>query len=92
MSDDMSEKKTAGAFDVRNIIGALLSIYGVILLLVGIFNGDGGPKSGDVNSNLWAGLILLVVGIAFLAWARLKPVVVPDDVDKEALEGPPPGH
>lgn len=88
----MSEKKTAGAFDVRNIIGALLAIYGVILLLVGIFNGDGGPKSGDVNSNLWAGLILLVVGIVFLAWARLKPVVVPEDVDKEALEGPPPGH
>ena len=88
----MSEKKTAGAFDVRNIIGALLSIYGVILLLMGIFSGDGGPKSGDVNSNLWAGLVLLVVGVFFLVWARTKPIVVPEDVDKSALEGPPPGH
>ena len=88
----MSENKTAGAFDVRNIIGALLSIYGVVLLLVGIFNGDGGPKSADVNSNLWAGLALLVVGVIFLAWARVRPIVVPDDVDKSSLEGPPPGH
>jgi hypothetical membrane protein len=89
----MSEKKTAGAFDVRNIIGALLSVYGVILLLVGIFNGDGGPKSADINSNLYAGIILLVVGVGFLAWARVRPVVVdPEAIDRESLEGPPPGH
>lgn len=88
----MSEKKTAGAFDVRNIIGALLAVYGVILLLVGIFNGDGGPKSADVNSNLYAGIILLVVGVGFLTWARLRPIVVPEDLDKSEMEGPPPGH
>lgn len=88
----MSEKQTAGIFDVRNIIGALLSIYGVVLLLMGIFNGDGGPKSADVNSDLWAGLVLLVVGVGFLVWAKVRPVVVPEDIDKEALEGPPPGH
>ena len=87
----MAEKQTAGAFDIRNVIGALLGIYGVVLILVGIFDGDGGPKSGDVNSNLWAGLVLLVVGVIFLAWARIRPVVV-GDVDKDALEGPPPGH
>ena len=88
----MSEKQTAGIFDVRNIIGALLSIYGVVLLLMGIFNGDGGPKSADINSDLWAGLVLLVVGVGFIVWARVRPVVVPDEIDKEALEGPPPGH
>ena len=85
-------KKTAGAFDVRNIIGALLTIYGVVLTLTGIFDGGGGPKSGDVNSNLWAGIILLVVGVFFLVWARLRPIVVPDNIDREGLEGPPPGH
>ncbi len=28
---------------------------------------------------LWAGLGLLVVGLGFLAWWRLKPIVVPED-------------
>ncbi len=93
MTEQTSEKKTAGAFDVRNIIGALLTVYGIVLTLVGAVNGDGGPKSADVNSNLWAGLILLVVGIGFLVWARVRPVVVdPKEIDREGLEGPPPGH
>jgi hypothetical protein len=93
MTEQTSEKKTAGAFDVRNIIGALLAVYGVVLTAVGVVNGDGGPKSGDVNSNLWAGLVLLVVGIGFLVWARVRPVVVdPTAIDREGLEGPPPGH
>ena len=75
----MSEKKTAGALDIRNIIGGLLGVYGVVLLITGIVNSDGGPKSADVNSNLWAGIVLLVVGLVFLAWARLRPVVVAED-------------
>jgi len=29
------KKTTAGAFDVRNIIGALMAIYGVILVIWG---------------------------------------------------------
>ena len=33
----MSERKTAGAFDIRNVIGALLTLYGVILLLTAAF-------------------------------------------------------
>jgi len=93
INEQTNEKKTAGAFDVRNIIGALLTIYGVVLTAVGVVNHDGGPKSGDVNSNLWAGLVLLVVGIAFLAWARVRPIVVrTDEIDRDGLEGPPPGH
>ncbi|HEY0889801.1 MAG TPA: hypothetical protein VGE38_09340 [Nocardioides sp.] len=70
------EKKTAGAFDIRNVIGGLLLVYGVILTLVGLF-ADGEPeKTGDVNANLWAGIVLVVVGAAFLVWSRVRPVVV----------------
>ncbi len=32
-----SQKHTAGALDIRNIIGGLLGVYGVILVLMGIF-------------------------------------------------------
>ena len=70
------EKKTAGAFDIRNVIGGLLLVYGVILTLVGIFGDKEGDKTGDVNANLWAGIVLLVVGGAFVVWSRLRPVVV----------------
>ena len=70
------EKKTAGAFDIRNVIGGLLLVYGVILTLVGIFGDKEGDKTGDVNANLWAGIVLLAVGGAFVVWSRLRPVVV----------------
>jgi hypothetical protein len=97
----MSEKrgkKTAGAFDVRSIIGALLGIYGVILTVMGLL-GDVGPASpdapsgagDDINANLWAGLALLAVSAVFLAWWRLRPIVVPKDVDSDHGLDQPPG-
>jgi len=70
-------RHTAGILDIRNIIGALLGIYGVILLIMGLFGDEEGEKTGDVNANLWAGLALLVAGAVFITWARLRPVKVP---------------
>jgi hypothetical protein len=69
----------AGAFDIRVFIGALLGLYGVILVLTGLFATDEAAlaKSDDVNVNLWTGLALVVAGAGFVAWARLRPVVVP---------------
>lgn len=83
------EKHTAGALDIRNIIGGLLAVYGVILILMGIFGDKELDKTGNVNANLWAGLAMAVVGTAFLIWARLRPIVVPKDVAKSD-DGPPP--
>jgi hypothetical protein len=71
-------KKNAGAFDVRVIIGSLLGIYGLVLLLMGLFGDPETEKTGGVNANLWAGLALLAVGVFFLAWWRLRPIVVAD--------------
>ena len=68
---------TAGAFDIRNIIGGLIGLYGVILTLMGIFGDQELDKTGDVNANLWAGLVMLLMGAGFLAWARWRPLVVP---------------
>ena len=72
---------TAGAFDIRNIIGGLIGLYGVILTLMGIFGDKELEKTGGVNANLWAGLIMLAFGVGFLAWARLRPVVVPEHTE-----------
>lgn len=82
----MAKKKTAGVFDVRNVIGSLLGIYGVILVLLGIFGEKDPDKSAGVNANLWAGIILIVVGLVFLIWNWLRPVVVESDGTNDAPE------
>jgi len=77
------DKKTVGVFDIRFIIGGLIGLYGVILTFLGLFDAsDKELARGDgLNINLWAGLGMLVVGAAFILWARLRPVIVPDDVE-----------
>jgi len=82
-------RKTAGAFDVRNVIGGLLAIYGVILLLTAAFRG-GAPQGTHNSDNWWGGGALLLVGVIFLAWARLRPVVVKDK-PASGSEEPPQG-
>ena len=82
-------KQTAGAFDVRNIIGGLLGVYGVILVLMGLFADAESAKPDDVNSNLWAGLALLVASAVFIVWWRLRPISVPHTDDHGELERPP---
>ncbi|MGL5816514.1 MAG: hypothetical protein ACRCYR_03050 [Phycicoccus sp.] len=88
----MSEKRTAGAFDIRNIIGMLLTVYGVLLTGLGLFADPETDKTGGPNANLWAGVVLLVAGLGFVAWSRLRPVQVPDDVEPapEDPTGPAP--
>ena len=81
--DDKKAKKTAGALDVRNIIGMLMAVYGVILVVMGVFSDSTAAKSGDVNANLWTGLALLVGAAVFFGWARLRPLVVPEHVETE---------
>lgn len=85
MSDGTSSTGTgshqAGVFDIRNIIAALLGVYGVILTLAGLFGEHEPERTGGVNANLWTGIGLLVVAGAFLLWARLRPLEVPADVD-----------
>src|SRR5690242_5656502 len=87
-------RHTAGALDIRNIIGGLIGAYGVILVLMGIFDfGDTeSERTGDVNANLWAGLVMVAFAAGFIIWARVRPIVVPDHVEPADPEGRPPGH
>ncbi|WP_205730122.1 hypothetical protein [Blastococcus sp. TF02-8] len=68
----------AGAFDVRNVIAGLIGFYGVVLVLVGLFGESAADreKTGDVHANLWSGLVMVVVALAFFLWTRLRPIVV----------------
>ena len=83
--EQTSERRhKAGALDIRNIIGGLLSVYGVILVAQGLFADTEPDKTGGVNANLWAGLALLAVGVVFIAWARLRPLLVPETTGDDA--------
>ncbi len=80
-------RKTAGALDIRNIIGALLGIYGLVLIVMSFVSDQELAKTGGINANLYAGIGLAVVAAAFLGWARLRPIVVPADVVAEHGSG-----
>lgn len=78
----------ARAFDIRNFIAALLGIYGVVLLLVGLFGTSDADieKAVGVNVNVWTGIALLVAAGLLAGWARLRPVIVPADHEMDDYE------
>ncbi|MCL3818232.1 hypothetical protein [Aeromicrobium wangtongii] len=82
-NDKPVKKQKAGLFDIRYMIAGLIGVYGVILVLLGLFNAsDEELARGDgININLWAGIGMLVAAAVFGIWARLRPVVVPVEKD-----------
>ena len=68
--------QTAGAFDIRNFIGTLLGLFGLILVIMGLvaFTPDEAAKTEGMNANLWAGLAMLVVGVLFMVWSKVDPI------------------
>ncbi|MFF4960388.1 hypothetical protein ACFY2Z_25620 [Streptomyces sp. NPDC001222] len=75
------EGKSATAariFDLRRIIGGLFVIYGVIVMIAGFTASDAEiAKAEGVNINLWTGLGMLLLGLFFLAWLKLRPTAPP---------------
>ena len=62
----------------------------MILTLAGLLGEHEPEKTGGVNANLWTGLGLIAVSAAFIAWARLKPIVVPEEVESPTTTPPDP--
>ncbi|MGC9494787.1 hypothetical protein [Streptomyces sp. WG7] len=89
--DEVSELETksvtaARLFDIRRIIGGLFVVYGVIVTIAGLVASDDDiDKAQGVNINLWTGLGMLVLGLFFLAWLKLRPTAPPPP---SAEEGP----
>ena len=82
--------KKVSLFDVRTIVGALMFLYGVILILASFATSDADKAKADgINANLWVGMVLLVFGILMLVWAVSRPIVVDEEqleADKRAVE------
>jgi hypothetical protein len=72
-------------FDLRMIIGGLFTLYGVYLTIRGIFDPQSAiQQAADVRINLWTGLGALALGLAFTAWALLRPLTHEDIVEAQA--------
>ncbi|GCD37125.1 hypothetical protein OEIGOIKO_04908 [Streptomyces chrestomyceticus JCM 4735] len=84
------ERRSATAarlFDIRLIIGGLFTVYGVIVTIAGFAVSDADlKKAEDININLWTGLGMLLLGLFFLAWIKLRPVVPPTAEELAALQ------
>lgn len=64
----MSEKKRAGAFDLRNVIAALLGLYGLILLGCYFFLDTSTPILGKPRTPA------ITYGQALLCWPWPPPL------------------
>jgi hypothetical protein len=84
-------------FDLRYLIGGLMGVYGVLLIIVGLFDSQAEvDKAAGIRINLWMGLGMLALGLLFLLWARTRPLKIegPSALEKaEGAEGgTPPVH
>lgn len=94
-TDETPKSKASALFDLRALIGGLFTLYGIVLIVAGFFTSDQELKKADnININLWLGIGMLVLGLFFLAWFRLRPLHVEGPSAQEQLEGAPPpdGH
>ncbi|MFB6958825.1 hypothetical protein ACFCYB_17770 [Streptomyces sp. NPDC056309] len=85
VTDLESRSATAARiFDLRRIIGGLFVLYGVIVTITGITDSRSAiDKAQGVNINLWTGIGMLVLGVFFLAWMKLRPVAPPEEPREE---------
>jgi uncharacterized membrane protein len=83
---DGGRKHTAGAYDVRVFIAGLIGFYGIVLLIMGLIGSSGrdAAKTGHVNANLWAGIVMVVIAAGFALWTWWRPVVVDPRAVEEA--------
>jgi hypothetical protein len=72
---DPKDASASRLFDLRTLIGALFVLYGVLLTVVGLFDNDAEiAKADGIRINLWLGLSMLLLGVLFLLWVRLRPL------------------
>jgi hypothetical protein len=65
--------------DVRNVIGGLFTVYGLIITVVRLLDGPDAIKKPRGADHLWLGLALLVLGPLFLPWRALSPPWPPEN-------------
>jgi hypothetical protein len=74
-ADVVAAERAANRFDIRRIIGALFTLYGTVLVVVGVIGAHHVKvKAAGININLWAGVGMLVLAALMIWWALARPV------------------
>jgi len=74
--EEIRAAQIANRFDIRRIIGGVFTVYGILLVILGLFGAHHTKvKAAGININLWTGLAMLVVAALMIAWALLRPVL-----------------
>ena len=96
MSDEGETQSASGRlFDLRELIFGLFLVFGIILVVAGIFDSQAEiDKAAGVRINLWAGIGMILLGLVFLAWRLWRPLrkedlVSTDDDADDAGAGAP---
>ena len=93
--------RLAKLFDLRSFIGALFVVFGILVTIPGLAASKAMiDKAAGINLALWIGLIMLIMGVLFLAWVLLRPpppvTAEEAEASRRAREGfgtqGPPGH
>jgi hypothetical protein len=75
--EQTEEARSASAsklFDIRQVIGGLFTLYGVLVTGAGLLDGDAArKKASGIDINIWTGLGMLALGATMLLWMRLSP-------------------
>jgi hypothetical protein len=88
-STESAESAASRLFDIRRVIGGLFTLYGVLVLGAGLFDGSNAKeKASGVDINIWTGIGMLLLGLGMLLWMRLSPNAVAEPTE----DGPTPGH
>ena len=68
-------ERAANLFDLRRIIGGLFTVWGVLLIILGAGESQAAiDKAAGININLFAGIGMLIFGLAMLLWAFTRPL------------------
>jgi hypothetical protein len=66
--------RLAKLFDLRSFIGLLFVIFGILVTIPAVGASKAViAKAAGINLGLWVGVIMLIIGLLFLAWVLLKP-------------------
>lgn len=96
--NDEPESAAGRLFDLRELIAGLFLLFGIILVITGIFDSQAEiDKAAGVHINLYTGIGMILTAAVFVAWRLWRPLrrenLAPADDDTGgAPQDPIAGH